>query len=50
VGDAAVRAHKIWQQLLKDYEAPPLDEAIHEALQAFVTRRQKELEGIDLYS
>jgi trimethylamine--corrinoid protein Co-methyltransferase len=50
VGDTAVRAHKIWQQLLKDYEAPPLDEAIHEALQAFVTRRQQELEGVDLYS
>jgi trimethylamine--corrinoid protein Co-methyltransferase len=50
VGDTAVRAHKIWQQLLKDYEAPPLDEAIHEELQAFVTRREKELEGVDLYS
>jgi trimethylamine--corrinoid protein Co-methyltransferase len=50
VGDTAVRAQKIWRQLLKDYEAPPLDAAIGEALQAFVARRQKELEGVDLYS
>lgn len=50
VGDAAMRANKIWKQVLKDYERPPLDEAIREALEAFVDRRQKELEGVALYS
>ena len=37
--DATHRAHAIWKQLLKDYEAPPLDPAIAEELDAFVTRR-----------
>ena len=33
------RATKIWKQLLADYEEPPLDPAIDEELDAFVTRR-----------
>ena len=50
VGDAASRANKIWKRLLKDYEAPSLDESIREALEAFIARRQIELEGVELYS
>jgi trimethylamine--corrinoid protein Co-methyltransferase len=50
VGDAAQRANKIWKQMLKEYEAPPLDEGIREALNDFVARRERELEGVELYS
>ncbi|WP_420627870.1 trimethylamine methyltransferase family protein [Candidatus Leptofilum sp.] len=47
--DAAQRAHKIWQSVLKAYERPPIDPAIETALQEFVTRRAKELENVALY-
>ncbi len=47
--DALVRANKIWKQLLKSHERPALDIAIEEELADFVTRRERELEGIDLY-
>ncbi len=40
--DAAVRANRIWKQLLEDYEAPPLDPAIREELEAFVAHRKAE--------
>ncbi|MCB0214613.1 MAG: trimethylamine methyltransferase family protein, partial [Anaerolineae bacterium] len=50
VGDAAQRANKIWKQVLKVYEPPPLDESIREALDDFVARREKELDGVELYS
>jgi trimethylamine---corrinoid protein Co-methyltransferase len=39
---ARERAHIIWKQMLADYEQPPLDTAIDEALRAFVTRRKAE--------
>ncbi|MDQ7247872.1 trimethylamine methyltransferase family protein [Dongia sedimenti] len=38
--DAAQRANKIWKRMLNEYEAPPLDPAIDEALQAFVAQRK----------
>ncbi|MCP5096347.1 MAG: trimethylamine methyltransferase family protein [Chloroflexi bacterium] len=47
--DAMQRAHKIWKQLLKAYEPPPLDPGIEEELADFVARREKELDGTDLY-
>ncbi len=47
--DAAQRAHAIWKDLLAHYEQPPLDPALQEALEDFVKRREKELEGINLY-
>lgn len=40
--DAAQRANKMWKKMLNDYEAPPLDPAIDEALGAFMTRRKGE--------
>lgn len=43
--DAYARAHKKVKQLLRDYEAPPLDEAIDEELQAFMEQRSRELEA-----
>lgn len=36
------RANKIWKQILAEFEAPPIDAAIDEELQAFVTRRKEE--------
>ena len=36
------RANAIWKQLLAEYEPPPLDPAIDEALRAFVERRKRE--------
>ena len=42
--DAAQRANGIWKQMLRDYEAPPLDPAIDEALVDFIARRKSEFE------
>ena len=39
--DTAARAHVMWQQMLKDYEAPPLDPGRREALEAYVARRKE---------
>jgi len=36
------RANKLWKQILEEYQAPPLDEAIREELEAFVARRKEE--------
>ena len=37
------RAHRRWRQMLADYQAPPLDPAIEEALQDFMARRKAAL-------
>jgi trimethylamine--corrinoid protein Co-methyltransferase len=39
------RANGIWKRMLKEYEAPPLDEAIAEELNAFVDHRRTELQA-----
>jgi trimethylamine--corrinoid protein Co-methyltransferase len=39
---AAQRANAIWKQLLAEYQPPPIDPAIDEALKAFVARRKEE--------
>jgi trimethylamine--corrinoid protein Co-methyltransferase len=41
--DTAQRANAIWKQQLRDYEAPPLDPGIDEALNDFVARRKEVL-------
>ena len=38
--DAAQRANGIWKQMLADYEAPAIDEAVDEALLEFIARRK----------
>ena len=38
--DAAQRANKLWKRMLREYEAPALDPAIDEALQAFIAKRK----------
>ncbi len=42
--DTERRAYERWNKLLKEYEAPPLDEAIDEELKAFVAKKK---EGMD---
>jgi trimethylamine---corrinoid protein Co-methyltransferase len=41
--DIVVRANAQWKKLLRDYEAPPLDQAIDEQLQAFMAKRKEVL-------
>ena len=40
--DATQRAHRIYKELLAEYEAPPMDPAIREELTAFIARRKRE--------
>jgi trimethylamine--corrinoid protein Co-methyltransferase len=48
--DAARRANLLWQELLANYEAPSIDPGLTEALDDYVERRRRELEGVELYS
>jgi trimethylamine--corrinoid protein Co-methyltransferase len=41
--DTARRANGIWKKLLADYQPPPLDPAIEEALVDYVTHRKEEI-------
>ena len=41
--DAQTRAFDRWKQLLNEYQAPPIDAAVDEALREFVARRKREL-------
>lgn len=41
--DMRKRAYERWNLMLKDYQAPPMDETTQEALQAYVARRKEEL-------
>ena len=45
--DAMQRAAKIWQQMLKDYEAPAIDPGLDEALCDFIARRKSEFPDKD---
>ncbi len=38
--DTHQRANRIWKKMLADYEAPPLDPAVDEALQAFIKQKK----------
>jgi trimethylamine--corrinoid protein Co-methyltransferase len=38
--DAAERANKLWKKMLAEYEAPPLDPAIDEALKEFMAKKK----------
>ena len=41
--DAAQRANETWKRMLRDYETPPLDPAIDEALKTFMAKRKEKL-------
>ncbi|MEM7344952.1 MAG: trimethylamine methyltransferase family protein [Chloroflexota bacterium] len=47
--DAEQRANHLWKQLLREYEPPPIDAGIKQGLDEYVARRERELEGVDLY-
>jgi len=38
--DAAQRANAIWKRMLNEYEAPPIDPGLDEALQEFIAKRK----------
>ncbi|ODT07602.1 MAG: trimethylamine methyltransferase [Mesorhizobium sp. SCN 65-20] len=42
--DAASRANKRWKTMLAEYEAPPLDPGIDEALREYMTRKKASME------
>ena len=46
--DAAVRANERWKRTLRDYEAPPLDEGVHEALNEWIDRRKASFPDSDV--
>jgi len=41
--DTAQRANAMWKRLLADYQQPPIDAAVDDALRDYVTRRKQEL-------
>ena len=43
--DMRQRANLLWKKKLGEYQAPELDPAIDEALQAFIAKRKGELSG-----
>jgi len=45
--DVTQRAYEMWQRLLREYEAPLLDPAIDEELEAFVATRKEYYASID---
>lgn len=47
--DAPKRANALWKDVLANYEQPPLDIAIQDAVSDYVARRERELEGKSLY-
>jgi trimethylamine---corrinoid protein Co-methyltransferase len=42
--DMQQRAHLRWKQMLLDYEPPPMDRAVDEALLAFVAKKKRSME------
>jgi trimethylamine---corrinoid protein Co-methyltransferase len=46
--DAAQRANAIWKRMLRDYEAPPIDPGIDEALRDFIARRKASFPDSDV--
>jgi trimethylamine--corrinoid protein Co-methyltransferase len=46
--DAAIRANAIWKRMLAEYEAPPIDPGIDEALLEFITKRKASFPDSDV--
>ncbi len=46
--DAAQRANAIWKRMLREYEAPPIDPGIDEALLAFIAQRKSAFPDSDV--
>ena len=45
--DAAKRANQMWKSTLAEYESPPIDPGIDEALKDFVKRRKSEMPDVN---
>ena len=43
--DTARRANALWKQMLVEYQRPPMDPAVEEALNDYVARRKLEIDG-----
>jgi len=43
--DATQRATELWPKILEEFEPPPIDPAVREALEAYVARRKEQLGG-----
>ena len=43
--DTALRANAVWKQLLLDYQKPPIDPAVEEALTSYVEWRKRVISG-----
>jgi trimethylamine--corrinoid protein Co-methyltransferase len=43
--DATQRANAIWKRMLNEYEAPPIDPGVDEALRDYIARRKAEQPG-----
>lgn len=41
--DSITRANQTWKRMLAEYEAPPIDDSVVEAVDEFITRRKSEL-------
>src|SRR3954454_15468099 len=46
--DAAQRANAVWKRMLREYEAPPIDPGVDEALQDFITQRKASFPDSDV--
>ena len=46
--EAPARAHRIWQRMLSEYEAPPLDDAIESELTEWVDLRKSSFPDSDV--
>jgi trimethylamine--corrinoid protein Co-methyltransferase len=46
--DAAQRANRIWKRMLAEYEAPPIDTGVDEALVEYIARRKAESPDSDV--
>ena len=44
--DAATRANRLWKKRIAEYEAPPLDEGVDEALRDYVARKKASMEDM----
>ena len=44
--DSVVRANAKWKQMLADYEAPPFDVSVDEALMEFMTKKKQSMPDI----
>jgi trimethylamine--corrinoid protein Co-methyltransferase len=46
--DAAQRANAIWKRMLREYEAPPIDPGVDEALGEFIAKRKASMPDSDV--